>query len=183
MIWNLDETGCLTVTNPPKVLATRGSKQVGQVTSVERGNLVTMLGFINASGGTIPPVFIFPRVHFKEIMLKEGPSVAKGISNPSGWMTEEGFLDVNYFHRKKLNDSEQSSKKVPLCQFIPKENREPNTQPNENNNVINQDNCVCCKEAYQCSKTDWLKCFLCSSWAHETCGIQGIRNFYCNNCS
>ncbi|XP_030762267.1 uncharacterized protein LOC115887087 [Sitophilus oryzae] len=82
MIWNLDETGCLTVTNP--VLATRGSKQVGQVTSAERGNLVTMLGFINASGGTIPPVFIFPRVHFKEIMLKGGSTGAKGISNPIG---------------------------------------------------------------------------------------------------
>ncbi|KAK9702724.1 hypothetical protein QE152_g29777 [Popillia japonica] len=28
MIWNLDETGCMTVTKPPKVIALRGSKQV-----------------------------------------------------------------------------------------------------------------------------------------------------------
>lgn len=94
LIWNLDETGCPTVTNPPKVLALRGSKQVGQVTSAERGNLVTMLGFLNASGGTIPPVFIFPRVHYKEIMLKDGPTAALGLAKPSGWMTEESVLEA-----------------------------------------------------------------------------------------
>lgn len=94
MIWNVDETGCSTVTNPPKVLAVRGAKQVGQVTSAERGNLVTMLGFLNASGGTIPPAFIFPRVHYKDVMLKGGPIGALGLANPSGWMTEELFLQA-----------------------------------------------------------------------------------------
>lgn len=43
MIFNCDETGCATVTNPPKIIAQRGSKQIGQVTSAERGTLVTTL--------------------------------------------------------------------------------------------------------------------------------------------
>lgn len=86
MIWNLDETGCTTVVNPPKIISTRGLKQVGQVTSAERGQLVTLLGFVNASGGTIPPVLIFPRVHFKEFMLQGGPKGSPGLANPSGWM-------------------------------------------------------------------------------------------------
>lgn len=66
MIWNLDETGCTTVTNAPKIVAQAGVKRVGQISSTERGSLVTMLAFANASGdgGTIPPAFIFPRVHF-----------------------------------------------------------------------------------------------------------------------
>lgn len=92
MIWNIDETGCRTVTNPPKVVAVRGSKQVGQVTSAERGNLITMLVFINASRGTILPEFVFPRVHYKNIMLKDGSNDAHDLTNPSGWITEEGFV-------------------------------------------------------------------------------------------
>ncbi|KAK9736294.1 DDE superfamily endonuclease [Popillia japonica] len=91
--WNLDETGCMTVTKPPKVIALRGSKQVGQIASAEKGTLVTVLFFISASGGTVPPVFIFSRVYFKDNMLKGAPVGSKGMANPSGWMTEEIFLE------------------------------------------------------------------------------------------
>ncbi|XP_045457548.1 MFS-type transporter clz9-like [Melitaea cinxia] len=108
MIWNLDETGCLTVTNPPKVIATRGCKQVGQVTSTERGQLVTMLGFINASGGTVPPVFVFPRVHFKEFMLQGCPKGALGLANPSGWITEESFYRSMIHFIKYVKPSEEN---------------------------------------------------------------------------
>ncbi|CAK1547722.1 unnamed protein product [Leptosia nina] len=51
-----------------------------------------MLGFANAAGGSIPPVFIFPRVHFKEHMLENGPTGALGLANVSGWITEDCFL-------------------------------------------------------------------------------------------
>lgn len=94
MIWNLDETGCTTVTSTPKIVAESGIKRVGQVSSAERGTLVTMLAFINAAGGNIPPVFIFPRVHFKEHMLENGPPGALGLANPSGWITEDCFLNA-----------------------------------------------------------------------------------------
>lgn len=50
MIWNLDETGCMTVAKPLKVVVVRGSKQVGQIKSAERGTLVTTLFYINAAG-------------------------------------------------------------------------------------------------------------------------------------
>lgn len=64
LIFNIDETGCSTVSAPPKIIAEKGSKQIGQVTPAERGTLVTTLFFINAAGGTIPPVFVFPRVNY-----------------------------------------------------------------------------------------------------------------------
>lgn len=92
LIFNTDETGCSTVTNPPKVIAEKGSKQVGQVTSGERGILVTTLFFVNAAGGVLPPIFVFPRVNYKDIMLANGPPGALGLANISGWMNEDCFL-------------------------------------------------------------------------------------------
>ncbi|CAH2003653.1 unnamed protein product [Acanthoscelides obtectus] len=91
-IFNADETGCSTVTNPPKVIAERGSKQIGQVTSAERGTLVTTLFFINAAGVFLPSVFVFPRVNYKDIMLNNGPPGALGLAQVSGWMTEDCFV-------------------------------------------------------------------------------------------
>ena len=41
-IWNVDETGATTVMKPTKVVAKKGEKQVGSVTSAERGTLVTV---------------------------------------------------------------------------------------------------------------------------------------------
>lgn len=90
-IHNADETGLCTVTNPPKVIAERGSKQVAQASSAERGQLVTMLGFISASGNTVPPVFIFPRVRFKTFMLEDCPTGSIALCNKSGWMNSVNF--------------------------------------------------------------------------------------------
>ncbi|XP_065643107.1 uncharacterized protein LOC136074694 [Hydra vulgaris] len=64
-VFNADETGLLTVTDPPKIISTRGTKRVCQAVLAERGSLVTMLAFVNAIGNTVPPVFISPRVNYK----------------------------------------------------------------------------------------------------------------------
>ncbi|ELU12087.1 hypothetical protein CAPTEDRAFT_205214 [Capitella teleta] len=72
-IFNVDETGLMTVQKPPKVIAAKGVKQIGQITSAERGVLVTMVGCINAQGNSIPPLLVFPRVNFKEHMLHGSP--------------------------------------------------------------------------------------------------------------
>ena len=49
-IWNIDETGLTTGHKPPKVLAGKKARQIGQVTSADRGVLVTMVGCVSASG-------------------------------------------------------------------------------------------------------------------------------------
>ena len=59
-IWNLDETGLTTVQRPCRVVAQKGVKQVGAVTSGERGELVTLCQAVSAVGNTVPPMFIFP---------------------------------------------------------------------------------------------------------------------------
>lgn len=90
-IYNCDETGVTTVQKPGKVFAEKGAKRVGGVTSGERGSLVTMLTAVNAVGHAIPPMFIFPRVNFKDYMLAGAPVGSVGGCSTSGWMTSELF--------------------------------------------------------------------------------------------
>ncbi|GFO30943.1 tigger transposable element-derived protein 6-like protein [Plakobranchus ocellatus] len=92
-VYNLDETGLTTSQKPQKVVAEVGAKQVAHVVSHERGETVTMCGFINAIGNALPPVLIFPRKKFKSNMLHNAPPGAKGLANQSGWMTGDLFLE------------------------------------------------------------------------------------------
>ncbi|XP_054720659.1 uncharacterized protein LOC129230285 [Uloborus diversus] len=93
-IYNLDETGITSVQTPGKVLAKKGTKQVGQVTSAERGELVNLCCIINALGNSIPPFFIFPRVKFLNAMLHGAPLRSDGAATASGWMNSDIFLLV-----------------------------------------------------------------------------------------
>ncbi|XP_023028697.2 uncharacterized protein [Leptinotarsa decemlineata] len=93
-IYNLDETATTTVHKPPKISTKMGNKNVGQVTSAERGTLVTLVGIIGATGEFVPPFLIFPRVHFKEHMLHGAPPGSKGIATPTGWMNSSLFLPL-----------------------------------------------------------------------------------------
>ena len=90
-IYNCDETGLSTVQVPPKIVAPKGLKQVGSITSAERGTNVTMIAAINALGNHIPPLLIFPRVNFKNFMLHGAPAGTIGGANPSGWSNETLF--------------------------------------------------------------------------------------------
>lgn len=91
-IYNIDETGCMTVQQSGKVVATTGAKQVGALASAERGQTVTLCCAVNAAGQSLPPMFIFPRVYFKDHFIRDGPTGCIGTAHPSGWMTGHGFL-------------------------------------------------------------------------------------------
>ncbi|XP_065642713.1 uncharacterized protein LOC136074335 [Hydra vulgaris] len=107
-IYNVDETGLTTVQKPVKVLAGRGSKQVGRITSAERGTLVTACCASNAIGNSTPPLFIFPRVKFHDYMIKEEPPGCVGFANPSGWMNSEIFIEWIKHFVKYSNCSQES---------------------------------------------------------------------------
>ncbi|CAB4068988.1 unnamed protein product, partial [Lepeophtheirus salmonis] len=93
-VYNLDESGFSTVQNTRAVFAERGKKQVGQTTSAENGVLVTLVGIVCASGKTIPPAFVFPRVNYKPRMLVGAPPGSLGLAHTSGWMTASNFILV-----------------------------------------------------------------------------------------
>lgn len=93
-IYNLDESGLTTVHTPPNVICAKGIKQVGQVTSGERGVTITIVGIINAIGNAVPPYLIFPRVNFRAHMLLGTPPGTSGNASKSGWINGDIFVDV-----------------------------------------------------------------------------------------
>ena len=50
-----------------------------------------MCSAVNAQGNSIPPFLIFPRVYFKDQMIKNAPVGTVGAAHSSGWMTSETF--------------------------------------------------------------------------------------------
>lgn len=58
-----------------------------------------MLAFINAAGGTTPPVFIFPRKKLVRSLYEDGPTGCIGFAHDSGWMTGSNlFKCLQHFH-------------------------------------------------------------------------------------
>ena len=92
-IWNADETGCSTVQTPQKQLAKKGDKRVGSMVSQEKGVTVTMCAAVGATGNSIPPFLVFPRVNVQDHWKTTAPPGTECESHPkaSGWMTSDHF--------------------------------------------------------------------------------------------
>ncbi|KAG5870243.1 hypothetical protein JTB14_026936 [Gonioctena quinquepunctata] len=93
-ISNAEETGVSDVhTNKLKVISVKGKKQIGKLTSAERGRNVTILLYINAPGDQFtPPLFVFPRVRMDNDLKKDAPLGSIFDGQPSGWITKDDFL-------------------------------------------------------------------------------------------
>lgn len=68
-IWNVDETGLTTVHVPNRVIARRGTKNLGKMTSAERGTLVTIAVAISALGNMVPLFLFFQGYTSRTIFL------------------------------------------------------------------------------------------------------------------
>ena len=79
----MDETGVTTVQNPKHVVTAKATRNVGSITSGERGELVTAVYTSGASGIVLLPVLIFSRVHFRDHLIKGGPQSCIGQCNRS----------------------------------------------------------------------------------------------------
>ncbi|GBP84116.1 hypothetical protein EVAR_79228_1 [Eumeta japonica] len=77
---------------PSKIITQRGIKQVGAVTSVEFGRLVTGAISTIAEGGHTTPFFLFPLKRYQDHMIREGPIGYSGAGNATGWMQDAEFL-------------------------------------------------------------------------------------------
>ncbi|GFN85589.1 tigger transposable element-derived protein 6 [Plakobranchus ocellatus] len=95
-----NETALSTSQKPQKVVAESRVKQVAQLVFHERGETITMLGIINATGNSLPPCLVFPRKQFKPHMIFGAPPGTHGFANPSGWMTKQLFVECfRHIHR------------------------------------------------------------------------------------
>ncbi|KAG5881881.1 hypothetical protein JTB14_008694 [Gonioctena quinquepunctata] len=109
-ILNFDETGITTVLNTLKVLAEKKQRQVGQLVSAERDELATFCGIITATGNSVPPIYIFPRFHYKDHFLKGAPEGSLGLATESGWMNADLFINASQHLMKHTS----CSKKKPV---------------------------------------------------------------------
>lgn len=102
-LYNMDETGISTTTNkPPKLLSTKGKKQVGIIASAERGQLTTVMGCCNAAGSFLPPFLIFARKKMQPRLLDGAPPGTQGTCTPNGWTSADVFLDWMHFFVKHV---------------------------------------------------------------------------------
>lgn len=91
-IFNVDETGITTVPKSlPKIIGSKGKKQVGLLTSAERGQLVTVVFCFNAEGAYMPPMFVFPRKRFKPELMNNAPRGSSAECHESGWIQKDLF--------------------------------------------------------------------------------------------
>jgi hypothetical protein len=104
-MYNMDETGMGTVQVPGSILAPNGQKRVGFVTSWGRGNDITAIYAINAAGGFIPTMFIFPRQRMSLILEKDGPPGALYKCSKNGWTNEDLVISwlQHFFDHVKPN--------------------------------------------------------------------------------
>lgn len=92
-LYNMDESGILTVPNKlPKVVAPRGKRTVGKIVSSERGQLITAVCCMGATGQYIPPALVFPRKRLKAELTDRAPAGTLQLVSDSGFITSELFL-------------------------------------------------------------------------------------------
>ncbi|KAF8781401.1 hypothetical protein HNY73_011800 [Argiope bruennichi] len=108
----MDETGISTVQKPDRVVARRGFKQIGKMTSVERGTLVTLAIAVSAIGNKIPPLFIFPRVNFRDHFLNGAPQAALDVAIHQEWMKEEYFMHFAEHFVLYITDRPQATSNI-----------------------------------------------------------------------
>ncbi|KAI0236606.1 hypothetical protein LSAT2_012836 [Lamellibrachia satsuma] len=101
-LWNMDESGLTAVHKPGRIIAKKGQKQVGKITSGERGKTVTILCSINAHGRHSPPFMIFPRKNMNDHLLLGSPPGTVGVPTDSGW-TDSGWTDSGWECRRTVD--------------------------------------------------------------------------------
>lgn len=93
-IYNVDETGMSTVQDPRNILAEKGDRRVGSITSYERGRTITAVCCFNATGSQfIPPMFIYPRKRIDNSLKRNGMQGALYEKSKNGWINENLFVE------------------------------------------------------------------------------------------
>ncbi|XP_071052321.1 uncharacterized protein [Onthophagus taurus] len=91
-IYNCDESRISAVSkNTSKILATKGKKQVGSLSSAERGKTVSVEFCMSAAGGFMPPMLVYPRQRMKPELLNNCSPGMWAECHVSGWMQKDIF--------------------------------------------------------------------------------------------
>lgn len=102
--FNMDETGISTVPNKtPKVLTPKGKKTVCKISSGERGETITAVCCMSATGVYVPPALIFPRKRMNHLLFKDSPPGTLNLVTETGYMNSDLFLEwlKHFVHHTK----------------------------------------------------------------------------------
>jgi hypothetical protein len=93
-LFNVGETGLSTVqSQKERVLSHKGRKQIGQMVSAEKGEIVTAVCCISATGVFIPPMLIFPGARINDRLAHGAPPGTIIKCSSSGWINSALFVD------------------------------------------------------------------------------------------
>lgn len=101
-LFNCDETGLTIVQHKhPRIVGKKGKKQIGAITSAERGSLLTTVMCFSAAGQYVPPFIIFPRKNMKIELMNGTPPGCQYACHISGWIQQDIFVQwlrhfINY---------------------------------------------------------------------------------------
>ncbi|KAJ4442919.1 hypothetical protein ANN_04515 [Periplaneta americana] len=99
-IFNMDETSHTVVQRQEKILAQRGKHQVGAISSCERGQNVTGVYAMSASGFFVPPILIYARKKMMESLTFGAPPNTIFRCQDKGWMDSDTFCEwIRHFIR------------------------------------------------------------------------------------
>jgi len=93
-----------------KFVSMRGKKEVESLTSAERGNLITVVTCMSASGTYVPPLTVFPRKNMKEELMDGAPAGSISACHSSGWLQTDIFTKwcYHFFHFESLQQMKLS---------------------------------------------------------------------------
>lgn len=92
-IFNVDESGlCIVQNKCQKVLGLKGKKQIGSVSSGERGVNTSFVACTSASGNFVSPMLIFKRMRMANELKVDAPPGSLVEISETGYITSELFL-------------------------------------------------------------------------------------------
>ncbi|GBO04099.1 hypothetical protein AVEN_70907-1 [Araneus ventricosus] len=92
--FNMDETGISTVPNrTPMVITPKGKKTVCKISSTERGQTVTVVCCMSATGVFVPPALILSRKRMNPLLYKDAPNGSFPLISDTGYMNSHLFID------------------------------------------------------------------------------------------
>ena len=92
-IFNVDESGFTIVQKPCRIIAKKGKKFVGCLTSAEKGRTITAVCCASATGRYVSPMLIFPRARMKPNLMDHCVPGAVGTCTKTGWINEQVFSE------------------------------------------------------------------------------------------
>jgi hypothetical protein len=90
-IFNVDETGITICQKAQRIVGKKGKRNIGIVTSAEKGKNIAVVCCVSVSGLYVPPMFIYPRRRVGQEFLDRGPIGAVAEGSKTGWITDELF--------------------------------------------------------------------------------------------